>query len=79
MLPSVSSNQAAFSERLQRSDGVTDVVDLEAQRRMFGLRSFVLRKQRDLGAAAAVDELAVGPQSVWLEAKSLLVKAPSAG
>ena len=27
---------------------------------MFGLRPFGLRKQRDLGAAAAVDELAVG-------------------
>src|SRR5690606_15549729 len=64
--------------RLQVADGRGDVVDLEAERRVLGLRSFRLGKEGDLRPAAAVDELSGGLRAERLEAELVLVEAAGA-
>jgi hypothetical protein len=55
-----------------------DVADLEAERRVFRLGSARPGKERDLGAAAAVRELAVGSRCTAFEPELLLVEAACA-
>src|SRR6266545_1256501 len=61
--------------RLQPADGGGDVVDLEAQRGVLGPGALGLGEQGDLGATAAVNELAVRLLADRLELELLSVEA----
>src|SRR5882762_11915948 len=63
--------------RFERADRGGDVLDLEAQGRVRGLGPAGFREERDLGAAAAVYELAARLGADGVEPELLAVEAAS--
>jgi hypothetical protein len=63
---------------LQRRDGSGDVIDAEADCRVFGLRSAGFREQRDYRAAAGLDEFSIRLLAARLEPELILVEVARA-
>ena len=61
--------------RLEKQDRRFDLLDLEAQRRVFGLRATPLGEEGQRGAADAVVELAVRASTQCFQSQAVLIEA----